>query len=155
MTHEEHPLTPSELFDQAVTQPARRQDAISALFTGLATAATAIAAERRALQKALRDARLNQPEAIAARKAAARRGWETRRQKAAEKLEEAERELDSWENRPGPRCNQMSWDSRGYEVFCHLDPDHDEDEHENGLGTTWPRDENENEFEPNTRDENQ
>jgi hypothetical protein len=151
MTREERPLTPSELFDQAVTQPARRHDAIGALFSGLAAAA----AEGRALRKAVRKARRNRPEAIAARSAAARRGWETRRQRAAEKAEEAERELDSWENRAGPRCKQMTHDSRGTETFCHLDPGHDDDEHDNGLGTRWPRDENENEFEPDTQDENQ
>lgn len=139
--------TPSELFDQAVNQPARRHDAIGALFAGLADAAIATAAQRRALKKALREARANRPEAVAARAAAARRGWETRRQKAAEKAEEAERELDGWENRPGPRCNQMSHNSLGREVFCHLDPDHRDDgrEHDNGLGTTWSLDENEGE----------
>ncbi|MEU8362341.1 hypothetical protein AB0C27_40615 [Nonomuraea sp. NPDC048882] len=142
--------TPSELFDQAIDQPARRHDAIGALFAGLADTAIAAAAQRRALKKALRDARRNRPEAIAARKAAARRGWETRRQNAAETAAVAERELDTWaegENRRGPRCNQMSHNSCGNEVFCHLDPDHRDDgrEHDNGLGCTWPLDENEGE----------
>jgi hypothetical protein len=96
------------------------------------------------------DAPARRSEAIAKRSAAARRGWETRRQRAAEKAAEAERELDTWtewQNRPGPRCKQMTHDSRGTETFCHLDPGH-KDEHDNGLGTTWPRDENEDEFEP-------
>ncbi|MGW6502950.1 hypothetical protein [Nonomuraea angiospora] len=135
-------MTPEELFDQAVNEPGRRYDAIGELFTGLAEAAKAVADEKRARRKALREARRNRPEAIAARKAAARRGWETRRRKAEEKaLADA---LADGPAPTGPRCNAMTHNSRGSETFCYLEPGHEDEEHDNGE-ITWPRDENENE----------
>ncbi|MET8609724.1 hypothetical protein [Streptomyces misionensis] len=126
----------SELFDQAAHDPARRDDAIGALFSGLAAAAQAAADERRARRAAARAERRNRPEAVAARKAAAAKGWETRRRRAAE---DAAR--DGWDDQPrrtGPVCAEMNHNSVGREVFCELEPDHEED-HDDGYGTTWPR----------------
>ncbi|MEV6738626.1 hypothetical protein AB0N14_17525 [Streptomyces sp. NPDC051104] len=126
----------AELFDQAAHDPARREDAMSALFTGLAAAAQQAADEMRRLREEARAARRNRPEAVAARSAAAAKGWETRRRRAAE---DAAR--DGWEDRPvrtGPVCGEMNHNSVGSEVFCELDPDHEED-HDDGDGTTWPR----------------
>ncbi|MFE3452422.1 hypothetical protein ACFXJ8_26210 [Nonomuraea sp. NPDC059194] len=135
-------MKPNELFDQAADKPGRRGDAIGALFAGLAAAATAAAAERRAQREAQREARRNRPEAVAARKTAARRGWETRRRNAEEKARM--HALDDGPVRTGPRCDEMTHDSRGQESFCYLEPGHDGD-HDNDLGLTWPRDENETE----------
>ena len=143
MTHED-PLNLRALFDQAVTQPSRRDDAVGAMFSGLAAAMQAASDEKRARQKARREARANRPEAIAARKAAARRGWETRRRNAEEKAAEAERELDEWAGRTSLGCNALTHDSRGSETFCLLEPGHEDDNHDNGE-FTWPRDENEGE----------
>ncbi|MET7336005.1 hypothetical protein [Nonomuraea sp. NPDC005650] len=140
MTREDPPLTPAELFDQAVNNPARRADLISAMFTSIGAAAQAASNEKRARQKARREARAARPEAIAARKAAARRGWETRRRNAEEKAR-----ADALDDAPipaGPRCDEMAHNSRGSEVFCYLEPGHEDDDHTNGE-TTWPRDENE------------
>ncbi|MEU5498470.1 hypothetical protein [Streptomyces griseofuscus] len=126
----------AELFDQAAHDPARRQDAMSALFTGLATAAQAAADERRARRVAARAERRNRPEAVAARSAAATKGWGTRRRRAAENAAR-----DGWDDQPrrtGPVCDEMNHNSVGCEVFCELDPDHEED-HDDGYGTTWPR----------------
>lgn len=133
------PITPqraAELFDEAVRSPARRQDALGEMFNGLAATMTAFYDAQHAAREAAKEARRNRPEAIAARKAAARRGWETRRAKAAEKARE--RDLDDRPVRTGPVCDVLDHDSRGSEVFCGLEPDHDGD-HEAWGGHSWPR----------------
>src|SRR5258708_4617759 len=119
MSDATEPVTPmrlsdaAELFDQAVRNPVRRGDAIGARFAGLAAASEAAFAARQTLRKERRDARRARPEAVAARKAAARKGWETRRRKAQEALAQ---DVDDWPARTGPRCDVMSNDSRGAEV---------------------------------------
>lgn len=125
----------AELFDQAVDNPARRDEAIGALFAGLAAVAREGSERREALRQAQREARRNRPGAKAARSAAARKGWETRRRRAEEARVQ---DVDDWPARTGPRCDVMSNDSRGSEVFCYLEPGHDRD-HEDGLGCEWPR----------------
>ncbi|GLX54467.1 hypothetical protein Shyhy01_74160 [Streptomyces hygroscopicus subsp. hygroscopicus] len=130
------PSVAAELFDQAAHDPTRREDAVSALFTGLAAAAQAAADERRRRREEARAARRNRPEAVAARQAAAAKGWETRRCREAEGAAR-----DGWDDRPvrtGPVCDEMNHNSVGREVFCELEPDHEED-HDDGDGTTWPR----------------
>ncbi|MFG1977065.1 hypothetical protein ACGFJC_47700 [Nonomuraea fuscirosea] len=149
MTHENGPVKePSKLFDQvlpalfdqAVNNPVHRAD----LMANMGAVLSAVAEAGREEKRRQREARRNRPEAIAARKAAARKGWETRRRNAEEKARQAQRELDEWAAPDGPWCNQMSHNSRGSEVFCYLEPGHEDDEHTNG-DTTWPRDENETE----------
>lgn len=128
------PITPRravELFEEAVSNPGRRDEAIGALFSGLAAVAQAGSEKRRAL----REERRARPEAVAARSAAARKGWETRRRKAEEALA---RDLDEWPARTGPVCDVMSNDSRGSEVYCQRMPGH-HGNHEDNLGTEWPR----------------
>jgi len=137
MIREEDPMKELKgLFDQAANEPARRDDAIGDMFALLGAAATAAAAERRAQRTAQREARRNRPEAIAARKAAAKRGWETRRRKAEE--DARTRALDDWPTRTGPVCDELTHNSRGGETFCRLDPDHEGD-HDDDLGVTWPQ----------------
>ncbi|MEN1889499.1 hypothetical protein [Streptomyces mirabilis] len=90
-------LTPGEQaaravvdFDQAVNDPARRYDAVGALFAGLAAATAQHAAEARAARTRWR----NRPEAKARRSAAAKKAAATR---AANKAAERAAELAEWE----------------------------------------------------------
>lgn len=137
MTDATEPITPRravELFEEAVQYPGRRDEAIGEMFAGLAAVAREGSERRRALREERRKARRDRPEAVAVRSAAARKGWETRRRRAEERAQEA----DDWPTRTGPRCDVMSNNSRGAEVFCHLEPGHQRD-HEDGMGCEWPR----------------
>ena len=123
-------------FDQAINDPARRSDAMGDLFSALGAAAQQAAEQRRAAREALRLARKNDPVTRANRSAGARKGWEKRRAREAR-----ERVLDSIDRGPvrtGPVCDEMNHNSVGSEVFCQLDPGHEED-HDDDSGTTWER----------------
>jgi hypothetical protein len=125
--------------DRAMNDPSRRGDAVGDLFAALGAAAEQMAAQRRAARELLRQARRNDPVTRANRSAGARQGWETRR--AREAREARDRLLDSIDNEPvrtGPVCDEMNHNSVGHEIFCQLDPGHDED-HDDDNGTTWPR----------------
>lgn len=151
MSDAAEPITPAraaELFEEAVSYPARRDDAIGALFAGLAAAAQAGSERRRALREAQRKARRARPASVAARSAAARKGWETRRRKVEEALA---RDVEEWPARTGPVCDVMSNDSRGSEVFCRRTPGHHGD-HEDDLGTEWPREDWEEGWEDDEND---
>jgi hypothetical protein len=134
-----------ELFDEAVNNPARRGDAMGDLFAGLGAAVSAMYEQRRTMRKAMREHRAAQPEAIARRKAGALKGWETRRERAA--AEALARELEEGPVRPytGQTCDAMTHNSIGQETFCWLDAGHEEDDHEDGLGCEWPREEGDDE----------
>lgn len=123
-------------FDQAIHDPARRQDAMGDLFSALGAAAQRMSELRRAAREAAREARRNDPVTRASRSAGARRGWETRRARKAR--EEALSVLDDGPVRTGPVCNEINHNSVGSEVFCQLDPGHEED-HDDDNGVTWPR----------------
>ncbi|MET9190098.1 hypothetical protein ABZX63_33265 [Streptomyces tendae] len=120
--------------DQAMHDPARRSDAVGDLFAALGAAAQQAADLRRAARELAREARRNDPITRANRSVGARRGWEKRRIREAR-----ERLLDSIDNGPartGPVCDEMNHNSVGSEVFCQLDPGH-EDDHDDDNGTTW------------------
>jgi hypothetical protein len=122
--------------DRAMSNPARLDDAVGGLFAALGAAAQQIAEQRRAAREALRIARRNDPITRANRSRGARRGWETRRaREAAERLRDA---IDDGPHRAEPVCDEMNHNSIGTEVFCQLDPGH-EDDHDDDRGTTWPR----------------
>lgn len=122
--------------DRAMNDPARRSDAMGNLFAALGAAAEQAARQRRATREILREARRNDPVTRANRSRGARQGWEKRRAREAR-----ERILDGIDNGPvrtGPVCDEMNHNSVGSEVFCQLEPDHEED-HDDECGTTWPR----------------
>jgi hypothetical protein len=122
--------------DRAMHDPARRSDAVGDLFSALGAAAQQMADQRRAARALLREARRNDPVTRANRAAGARKGWETRRAREAR-----ERLIDSIADSPrrtGPVCDEMNHNSVGSEVFCQLEPGHDED-HDDDCGTTWER----------------
>lgn len=123
-------------FDQAISDPARRSDAMGDLFTALGAAAQEVSRLKREAREAARLARKNDPVTRANRAAGARKGWEKRRTREAR-----ERALDAIGNGPvrtGPVCDEMTHNSVGSEVFCQLDPGHDED-HDDDNGVTWER----------------
>lgn len=123
-------------FDRAIHDPARRGDAMGDLFTALGAAAQQMAEQRRAARELQRIARKNDPVTRANRSLGSRRGWEKRRAREAR-----DRLLDTIDDGPvrtGPVCDEMNHNSVGSEVFCQLDPGHDED-HDDDSGTTWPR----------------
>ncbi|MFD5491593.1 hypothetical protein ACFWH4_01295 [Streptomyces sp. NPDC127091] len=122
--------------DRAMHGPARRADAVGDLFSALGAAAQQMAEQRRAARELLRQARRNDPVTRANRSRGARQGWEKRR--AREARERLLDEIDNGPVRTGPVCDEMNHDSRGSEVFCQLDPGHDED-HDDDNGTTWER----------------
>ncbi|MER8219727.1 hypothetical protein ABTZ58_03835 [Streptomyces sp. NPDC094143] len=122
--------------DRAMHDPARRSDAMGNLFAALGAAAQQHAAQHRAAREALRAARKNDPATRANRSRGAQQGWEKRRAR-----EERERLLDAIDHSPvrtGPVCDEMNHNSVGSEVFCQLEPGHDED-HDDDNGTTWER----------------
>jgi hypothetical protein len=122
--------------DRAMHDPARRSDAVGDLFAALGAAAQQMAVQRRAAREALRFARKNDPVTRANRSRGARQGWEKRRAR-----EERDRLLDSISHGPartGPVCDEINHNSVGSEVFCQLDPGHEED-HDDEYGTTWER----------------
>lgn len=123
-------------FDRAIDDPARRSDAMGDLFTALGAAAQQMAAQRRAAREAARIARKNDPVTRANRSAGSRRGWEKRR--AREAREQVLATISDSPVRTGPVCDEMNHNSVGSEVFCQLDPGHDED-HDDEDGTTWQR----------------
>ncbi|MEU0941168.1 hypothetical protein [Embleya sp. NPDC005971] len=90
--------------------------------TGLWRGLLALADQADAARERARAERRARPEAIARRQEAARRGWETRRAKP---------DPDPVDGRhdggPGPKCDEMTHDSIGDEVFCALAPDHSGD----------------------------
>lgn len=122
--------------DHAMHDPARRGDAVSDLFAALGAAAQQMAAQRRAARELLREARKNDPVTRANRSRGARQGWEKRR--AREARERLLAEIDNGPVRTGPVCDEMNHNSVGSEVFCQLDPGHEED-HDDECGITWPR----------------
>jgi sRNA-binding protein len=123
-------------FDEACHNPARREDAMGNLFAGLGAAFAAVAEEGRRRRAQEREARKNDPQAKARRSAAARRGAATRKDR---KAREEAADLDRYTPyRPGPRCDELNHNSVGSEVFCQLDPGHDDD-HDDDCGTTWER----------------
>jgi hypothetical protein len=122
--------------DRAMHDPARRADAVGDLFAALGAAAQKMADLRREVREAQRLARKNDPITRANRAAGARKGWETRRTREAR--ERILADLDSGPVRTGPVCDEMTHNSVGSEVFCQLDPGHDED-HDDDNGVTWPR----------------
>lgn len=142
---EEDRARAAALFDEAVDNPVRRGDAMGELFTGLGAAMSAMYEQKRAIRKAMREYRAAQPEAIAKRRAAARKGWETRR--AREAAEALAREIEEGPVRPhtGTACDVMTHNGIGQETFCWLDAGHEEDDHEDGLGCEWPREEGDDE----------
>jgi hypothetical protein len=123
-------------FDRAMNDPGRRSDAMGDLFSALGAAAQQMAAQRRAAREALRIARKNDPVTRANRARGARQGWEKRR--AREAHERLLAELDSGPVRTGPVCDEINHNSVGSEVFCQLEPGHEED-HDDDNGTTWER----------------
>ncbi|WP_158708374.1 hypothetical protein [Streptomyces sp. NRRL S-455] len=139
MTSQQEPMDVEQAvqnLDRALHDPARRSDAVGDLFSALGAAAQQMADQRRAARAVLREARRNNPVTRANRAAGARKGWETRRSR-----EERERLLDSIGDDPrrsGPVCDEMNHNSVGSEVFCQLEPGHDED-HDDDCGTTWER----------------
>jgi hypothetical protein len=139
MTKQSEPMDVEQAavnLDRAMHDPARRSDAMGDLFTALGAAAQQMAEQRRAVREALRLARKNDPVTRANRARGARQGWEKRRVREAR-----ERLLDSIDQGPariGPACDEINHNSVGSEVFCQLDPGHDED-HDDEYGTTWPR----------------
>lgn len=122
--------------DHAMHDPARRGDAVGDLFAALGAAAQQMAAQRRAARELLREARKNDPVTRANRSRGARQGWEKRR--AREARERLLAEIDNGPVRTGPVCDEMNHNSVGSEVFCQLDPGHEED-HDDECGITWPR----------------
>jgi hypothetical protein len=123
-------------FDQAISDPARRHNAIDDLFSALGAAAQQVSAQRRAAREAARLARKNDPVTRARRSAGSRAGWEKRR--AREERDRILADLDRKPVRTGPVCNEMNHNSVGSEVFCQLDPGHRED-HDDEDGFTWER----------------
>lgn len=120
--------------DRSMHDPARRGDAIGDLFSALGAAAQEMANRRREAREALRAARRADPVIRANRSHGARKGWETRRAN-----EENDRILAAIDDRPvhaGPFCDEMNHNSIGSEVFCRLEPRHEED-HDDDDGTTW------------------
>lgn len=128
-------------FDRAVDNPIQRGDAMGDLFAGLGAAFAEVAAlkqARKAEHRARVLARLNSPEAQARRSAASRRGWEVRRANEDLQARQEAATLDHAPYREGPRCDEMNHNGVGSEVFCQLDPGHDED-HDDEGGTSWER----------------
>lgn len=123
-------------FDRAMHDPARRSDAMGDLFQALGAAAQQMAAQRRAARELLRQIRKNDPVTRANRSRGARQGWEKRR--ARESRERLLASIDDGPVRTGPVCDEMDHNSVGREVFCQLDPGHEED-HDDDCGTTWER----------------
>lgn len=126
-------------FDRAVNNPVQRGDAMGDLFAGLGAAFAEVAAQkqaRKAEHRARVLARMNSPEALAKRSAASRQGWADR--KAREAREEAADLARYAPYREGPRCGEMNHNGVGSEVFCQLDPGHDDD-HDDECGTSWER----------------
>lgn len=123
-------------FDRAMHDPARRSDAMGDLFTALGAAAQEASRLKREAREAARLARKNDPVTRANRAAGARKGWEKRR--AREARDRLLAEIDNGPARTGPACDEMAHNSIGSEVFCQLDPGHDDD-HDNDNGTTWER----------------
>lgn len=122
--------------DRAMHDPARRADAVGDLFSALGAAAQQMADLRRAAREAAREARRNDPVTRANRSAGSRRGWEKRR--AREAREQLLASIDDGPRRTGPVCDEMNHNAVGSEVFCQLDPGHEED-HDDDHGTTWER----------------
>lgn len=122
--------------DRAMHDTARRGDAVDDLFAALGAAAQEMARQRRAAREALRLARNNDLITRANRSRGAARGWEKRR--AREARERLLAEIDNGPVRTGPVCDEMNHNSVGSEVFCQLDPGHDDD-HDDDNGTTWER----------------
>lgn len=122
--------------DRAMHDPARRGDAVGDLFQALGAAAEQMAAQRWAARELLRISRKNDPVTRANRSRGARQGWEKRR--AREDRERILSEIDHGPVRTGPVCGEMNHNSVGSEVFCQLDPDHDDD-HDDDSGTAWER----------------
>lgn len=90
---------------------------------------------------AVREARRNSPAARKVRADAARKGWEARhaREAAERAAMEAEMARDVELHArigDGPFCDEMNHNSTGSEVFCILDPGHDDD-CEDVDGLTW------------------
>ncbi|NEA22648.1 hypothetical protein [Actinomadura bangladeshensis] len=132
-----HVTEAAKHFDRTRNPQASAQDVVDGLFAGFAAlskASEAARRERKVAREAAAAERRARPEAIARRSAAAREGWETRRHRQAEASAR-----DDYPPAPtGPVCDVMDHNSRGAEVFCVLDPGHDDD-HDDGLGHTWPR----------------
>lgn len=122
--------------DRAMHDPARRGDAVGDLFSALGAAAQQMADLRSKAREAAREARRNDPVTRANRSAGAHRGWEKRR--AREARERLLAEIDNGPVRTGPVCDEMNHNSVGSEVFCQLEPGHEED-HDDDHGTTWER----------------
>lgn len=122
--------------DRAMHDPARRVDAMGDLFAALGAAAEEMARQRREARELIKAARRADPITRANRSRGARQGWEKRR--AREARERLLDDLDDGPVRTGPGCDEMNHNSVGSEVFCQLDPGHDDD-HDDDYGTTWPR----------------
>ncbi|MFD0209183.1 hypothetical protein ACFVH9_08595 [Streptomyces hirsutus] len=111
--------------------PLDLKDPMTRLFAGLAAAFNEIDADA----KWRREERLNRPEAVAARKRAAEKGWKTRRDREAE--EEA-RDLERYQPLLTKTCDSMAIVMDAQEVFCIREP-HTEGDHEDAYGHTWER----------------
>lgn len=120
--------------DRSMHDPARRGDALGDLFSALGAAAEEMAQRRKEARETLRAARRADPVIRANRSRAAREGWEKRR--AREKSERLLDTIDEGPVRTGPFCDEMNHNSIGSEVFCQLEPGHDDD-HDDDYGTTW------------------
>lgn len=114
----------------------RPLDVVDRFFAALITAAEEMAAQEQAARETRRLARKNNPTIRARRSAAAHAGWETRRTREAK--EQALDAVDTSPVRTGPVCDEMNHNSIGGEVFCQLEPGHDDD-HDDEAGVTWQR----------------
>ncbi|MFI5649928.1 hypothetical protein ACIA71_01745 [Streptomyces anulatus] len=122
--------------DRAMRHPARSSDALGDFFDALGAAAREMARQEGEARELLRVARNADPVTRANRSRGAHQGWKKRRAREAR-----ERLLDDIGDVPvrtGPGCDEMNHNSIGSEVFCQLEPGHDED-HDDDYGTTWPQ----------------
>ncbi|MFD4662485.1 hypothetical protein [Streptomyces halstedii] len=122
--------------DRAMRDPARHSDAVGNLFAALGAAAQEMARQEREARELIKAARRADPVTRANRSRGAREGWEKRR--AREAREQALAEIDDAPVRTGPVCDEMNHNSIGSEVFCQLEPGHNND-HDDAYGTTWER----------------
>jgi len=110
-------------------------DPLGQLITRIAAAFNAAHAEH----ERQRLERFNHPDAIAARKARSRKGWETRRARQAAEAER-ERARDDLPWTPENRCPGIDIQpATGSEVYCWQPDGHDGD-CDDGTGHTWTTD---------------